>query len=113
MKKSIISIVVLALVIPSAVFAKPTISAVSYPQSLTAGIPVDLSATVSSGIAIDFCHLYVDSNDEGAMTVSGSTASKSFTFPYARVYTVFVFCKDTSGGAASGANTSIYVQNGP
>lgn len=102
-----------AFIIPSAVYAKPSVGSVTYGSGLTAGVPTTLSASVSSAVALERCNLYVDSEDIGTMNISGSTASKSYTFPYARVYTVFVFCKDVEGGAASGANTSIYVQYGP
>jgi len=90
------------------VFAKPVISTVS-PGTASAGLPVTLTATVSSAVSIASCNLYVDLADVGAMDVSGNVASKSFTFPYGGARIAFVFCRDTSGGMASGANTSIWV----
>lgn len=90
------------------VFAKPVISTVS-PGTASAGIPVTLTATVSSAVSIASCHLYVDLADVGAMDVAGNIASKSFTFPYGGARIAFVFCRDTSSGMSSGANTSIWV----
>lgn len=100
-------------VAPSAALAKPSIGAVTYPSNLEANQFVTLSATVSSSQPIQSCSLYVDSSDKGTMTVSGGKATKSYSFPYSQVYTVFVFCRDTSGGIASGPPTAIWVKVGP
>lgn len=88
--------------------AGPTIGAVS-PASATANVPVTLQATVTTGAGIKSCNLYVDLADVGAMDVSGSTASKSYTFPSGGSRIAFVFCKDNAGGMASGPNTAIWV----
>ena len=98
---------------PIAVFAKPTVSSVSFPSSLAAGVAATLSANVSSDAPLQSCHLYIDSDDKGAMNISGNLASLSYTFQFSGVYTAFVFCRDTSGGLTSGSNTSIFVQTGP
>lgn len=88
--------------------AGPSISPVT-PASATADVPVTLSATVTSGAGIKSCNLYVDLDDKGAMDISGNTASKSYTFPSGGSRIAFVFCKDNSGGMASGPNTAIWV----
>ncbi len=94
--------------VASPVFAKPIIGTVS-PVSATAGTSLTLSASVSSGIPIQSCNLYVDLADVGEMTVSGSTASKSYTFPFGGSRIAFVFCRDTGSGMSAGANTAIWV----
>jgi hypothetical protein len=98
---------------PNGVLAAPVVGAVSYPSGIEAGDPVTISAPVSSSVPIQSCNLYVDNNDKGAMTVSGGRASKSHSFQYSQVYTVFVFCKDTSGGMGKSASAAIWVKVGP
>ncbi len=97
-----------ALLVAVPAFAKPTISSVS-PVSASANVPVILSASVQSSVPIQSCNLYVDLEDVGAMTVSGGTASRSYTFPYGGSRIAFVFCRDTAGGIAAGPNTAIWV----
>jgi hypothetical protein len=90
-------------------FARPTISTVT-PVTATAGVPVTLSATVSSGATIQSCNLYIDLADVGEMNVSSGTASKSFTFPFGGSRLAFVFCRDVNGDINSGPNTAIWVE---
>lgn len=89
--------------------AAPVISAVT-PASAMANVATTLSATVSASSGIKSCNLYVDLADVGAMNVSGNVASLSYTFPSGGARVAFVFCRDMSGGAASGPNTSIWVE---
>lgn len=98
-----------ALALPFAAAAKPTIGSVS-PASATAGVAVTLSASVSSGVPIQSCNLYVDLEDVGTMTVANGVASKSYTFPYGGSRIAFVFCRDTSAGMAAGPNTGLWVE---
>jgi hypothetical protein len=98
---------------PAQALAAPVVGAVSYPSNIEAGKSTTLSASVSSGVPIQSCNLYVDNADKGAMTVSSGTASKPYTFPYSQVYTVFVFCRDTSGGLGKGQSVGIWVKIGP
>ncbi len=93
---------------PAAALAKPAISEVS-PVTAAAGTPVTLSASVSSAVPIEICRLYVDLEDVGPMTVSAGRASALYTFPSGGSRIAFVFCRDTSGGASSGATTAINV----
>jgi hypothetical protein len=106
-----ISLFVLGLsaVAPATLLAAPQISSVS-PLTATVGIPTSLSATITSASPLSTCRLYVDLEDVGAMTITGSQVSKSFTFPSGGSRIAFVFCRDTSGGMASGPNTAIWVQ---
>lgn len=87
----------------------PTISTVSYPSNITATVSATLSASVTSAVGVQSCHLYVDSSDEGAMNLTPSSANISYTFTRGGVFTVFVFCRDVNGGMSSGPNTSILV----
>lgn len=98
---------------PRAVLAAPVVGTVSYPSNIEAGDPATISASVSSGVPIQYCNLYVDNDDKGAMTVSGGMASKAYSFSYSQVYTVFVFCKDTSGGMGKSASAAVWVKVGP
>ena len=80
------------------------------PATATSGVAVTFSANVSSSAGIKSCNLYVDLEDMGAMTISGSSASKSYTFNSGGSRIAFVFCKDNYGGMASGPNTAIWVE---
>lgn len=80
------------------------------PTEPTSNVAVTLSASVSAAAGIQYCHLYVESEDVGDMTIFGSTASRSYTFTRGGVHTAFVFCKDNANAMAAGPNTSINVQ---
>lgn len=97
-----------ALAAPSVVFAKPSIGSVTATNP-TAGVPVTLQATVSSGVAIEKCVLWVDLAEVGEMTVAGGVASRSYTFSSGGSRLAFVYCKDVNGGATSGPNTGLNV----
>lgn len=85
----------------------------SSPGTATVGVPVTLAAGVSSSAgSITTCNLYVDNDDKGAMTVSGGTASRAYTFTSAQIYTVFVFCHDSAGNFNSGPNASVWAKAG-
>lgn len=91
--------------------AAPTVGSVS-PVSITANQSTTLSSSVYAASGIQYCRLYVESEDVGAMNVSGGMASLPYTFTTFGVHTVFVFCKDNNNQGASGPNTSIFVQGG-
>ena len=88
--------------------AGPVIGGVT-PMTATSGVAATLSASVSSSVGIKYCHLYVDLEDVGDMTVSGGMASKPFTFSSGGSRVAFVFCKDNNDGIAAGPNTAIWV----
>ena len=109
MKRSLpLLLSVLALAAPSVVFAKPSIGSVTA-MNPTAGVPVTLQASVSSGVAIEKCVLWVDLAEVGEMTVAGGIASRQYTFVSGGSRLAFVYCKDVNGGAASGPNTGLNV----
>lgn len=88
-----------------------SIGAVSQ-STATVGMPISLSVSASAPSGIKSCNLYVDNNDQGAMIISGGTASLSYTFTSAQIYTVFVFCRDNAGNFSSGANASVWAKMG-
>lgn len=96
------------LLIPSSAFAAPIVSEVS-PVTATSNVSVTFNANVSSATPIQYCHLYVDLEDVGEMTVSSGVASRAFTFSSGGSRIAFVFCRDTNGGLAAGPNTAIWV----
>jgi hypothetical protein len=98
------------LAFPLVAMAAPSISTVS-PVSANVNTPTTLSASVSAVGGLQYCRLYVESEDVGPMTINGSTASLGYTFTHAGVHTVFVFCKDNANVGASGGNTSVFVQS--
>lgn len=109
MKRSFIAFATLAsLAAPSIALAKPVISGVT-PTTATAGVPVQLSASVSSNTPIQRCSLWVDLAEIGDMTVSGGRATRSYTFPSGGSRIAFVFCRDTAGQMSSGETTGINV----
>lgn len=112
--KAVLSSLIAASVslLPSMVLAAPapSIGSVQYAPNPLSGSAITLSANVSAASGIKSCNLYIDSDDKGAMNVSGNTASIQYNFAYAGVYTLFVFCRDNGASFASGPNTSIYVQ---
>lgn len=109
MKKLIAAAAASSLFLPFVALAAPVVGSVT-PGSATANVAVTMSATVSSGTPIQSCNLYVDLEDVGPMTISGNTASKSYTFMFGGSHIAFVFCRDTGGGLATGPNTSIWVE---
>lgn len=109
MKHTLISLATIsAILVPSIAFAKPIIGPIT-PVTAVAGTPVNLSATVSSGVPIERCSLWVDLAEIGEMTVSGGQATRSYTFPSGGARIAFVFCRDTSSGMSAGATTGINV----
>jgi cyclophilin family peptidyl-prolyl cis-trans isomerase len=98
---------------PGSALAAPVVGAVSAPTNVEAGDPALIKATVSSSVSIQSCQLYVDNDNKGNMVISGGIASLNYTFPYSQVYTVFVFCKDTSGGMGKSDSVAVWVKVGP
>lgn len=99
-------------ILPTTLLAKgngPDISTISFSSNVQAGASTALSVSLSSEVGVQSCHLYVDSEDIGAMNLTPSTANTSYIFPRGGVFTVFVFCRDQNGGMSSGPNTSILV----
>jgi hypothetical protein len=91
--------------------AAPTIGSVT-PAAVNANSSTMFSASVNSADGIQYCDLYIDNDDIGAMTVSGGSASLPYTFTTFGVHTMFVFCKNNANVGAAGPNTSIFVTGG-
>lgn len=108
MKRSLLALPILAALAPMIVFAKPVIGPVT-PVTASAGVAVNLSATVSSSAAIQRCSLWVDLAEVGEMNVSGGNATRVYTFPSGGSRIAFVFCRDVNGGMSAGATTAISV----
>lgn len=88
-------------------YTVPSVGTIS-PTSAITGTAVILSATVSDATSgLSSCNLVVDGVDKGAMTVSGGTASKSYTFASAGSYQVHATCTDAAGNTASGSDVSV------
>ena len=111
MNRIIVFLAIASFALPLAASAadttRPVIGTV-LPTDVTANVPVNLTATVSDDSGIQSCKLYVDSEERGTMNVSGTTASISYTFPAAQIYTAFVFCRDNAGNINSGQNASVW-----
>ncbi|MEO5927594.1 MAG: hypothetical protein ABIO72_02730 [Patescibacteria group bacterium] len=86
----------------------PAIGSVS-PASAEAMKAVTLSVAVSDAGGVSSCHLYVDSQDVGAMTIAAGVASKSYTFTTAKTYATYVSCNDLASNTGTGSNTAISV----
>lgn len=75
----------------------------------TAGTSASLTALYSDNIAVTACDLYVNGAYQGAMTLNGVTASRTYAFAGSGTYTAYARCRDAVGNAASGATQSIVV----
>jgi hypothetical protein len=85
----------------------PSVGTIS-PTSAIVNQAVTLSSAVSDALSgISSCSLYVSGANQGTMTVSGGTASKSYTFVSAGTYQVHATCLDVAGNSASGTDASV------
>jgi len=88
--------------------APPIVSGVS-PTSASVGVPVTLSATYLDDLGVVSCTLSVGGVNQGAMTVAGGVASKSYTFASVGTTSVQVACNDAVGNNGVGIATSVVV----
>lgn len=86
----------------------PTISTIT-PTTATQNTAVTLSATVTDASGIQSCHLHVNGSDQGAMTASGSTYSRSYTPAGSGTFTAYAGCSDVAGNAAAGIAATVTV----
>lgn len=86
----------------------PTVGSIT-PTTATKGTARTLSVTASDSVGVASCSLYVNSSNVGSMTLSGTTASKSYTFASTGTYTVYATCVDASGNVGTGTSTSVTV----
>ncbi len=75
----------------------------------TAGTSSNLTALYSDNVGVTFCELYVNGANQGAMTLNGSSASRSYAFAGAGTYSAYARCRDAVGNTAAGATMSIVV----
>lgn len=86
----------------------PTVGSAT-PTTATKDAAQTLTVTVSDGVGVASCSLYVNGSNVGSMTLSGTTASKSYTFASTGTYTVYATCVDTSGNVGTGSSASVTV----
>jgi len=86
----------------------PTVSAIS-PTSAAVGAAVTLHAAYSDAGGVSSCRLIVNGFDQGAMTLSNGTASRSYTFDATGSFPAYAQCADLSGNAGAGPIVSIVV----
>jgi SepF-like predicted cell division protein (DUF552 family) len=89
---------------PAADVTPPQVSKIS-PTSGNEDTPIGFSATVTDNIGIVNCVLLIDGSQNGSMTVSGSTANKTFTFSQPGTYTLAANCTDAAGNSRKNDTT--------
>ena len=89
----------------------PAISAIS-PSVATTGVALDLSVTATDSVSgMDYCAVYIDESQVGAMSAAGDTYSLSYTFIAAGSYSGYAFCEDGVGNTQSGSLVTIIVSD--
>ena len=86
----------------------PTVGSISI-SSVTEDTSNSYSVTYSDSVGVTSCTLYVGGSSAGSMTLSGSTASKSYTFSSTGSYTVYVKCSDAAGNIGTGSSKTVTV----
>ncbi len=86
----------------------PTVGTVS-PTTATVGTAVTFAATVSDNVAVTGCTLYVGGVSQGAMTISGGSASKQYTFSTSGSSAAKATCVDAAGNSGSGTPVTVTV----
>jgi photosystem II stability/assembly factor-like uncharacterized protein len=86
----------------------PSVGSIS-PLSATQNTPVTLSATVTDASGIQDCRLYVNGSDQGAMTATAPTYSRSYTPATGASFTAYASCGDTAGNLGTGATVTVAV----
>lgn len=86
----------------------PTVGSIST-SSVTEDTANTYSVSYSDSVGVTSCTLYVGGSSAGSMTLSGSTASKSYTFSSTGSYTVYVKCSDAAGNIGTGSSKTVTV----
>lgn len=86
----------------------PTVGSIST-STVTEDDSNSYAVTYSDSVGVVSCTLYVSGLSVGSMTLSGTTASKSYTFPSTGSYTVYVKCSDDAGNIGIGSSTTVTV----
>lgn len=90
-------------------YASPSVGNIS-PLAATVNTPVSLQVTVSdTGSGLDRCYLVVDGSSQGSMTISGTTASKDYTFSTLGPHTASASCWDGANNPKIGTPFTINV----
>ncbi|KKQ28296.1 MAG: Repeat-containing protein [Candidatus Levybacteria bacterium GW2011_GWA1_37_16] len=96
---------------PPPATADTTAPDVSLIIPVTAAVNVSqvFSVTASDKVGVTACSLWADGINAGAMTISGSNASRSHTFTTAGSHNLKARCNDAANNFASGTDTLITV----
>lgn len=88
-----------------------TAPVVGSPSPLTATQNAESSfvASASDSVAVSGCSFFVNGVSQGAMTVAGGTASRTYTFSTSGAFTVKVSCTDTAGNTGNSATVTVNV----
>lgn len=86
----------------------PSVGAVTI-SSVTEDDSNTYSVSYSDSVGVISCTLYVEGSSAGSMTLSGTTASKSYTFSSTGSYTMYVKCSDVAGNVGTGSSTTVTV----
>ena len=86
----------------------PTIGAIS-PITATQNTAVTFTSVVTDASGIQECRLYVNDSDQGAMTASSSTYSKSYTSATSGTLTAYASCGDMVGNLGTGTPVTVTV----
>lgn len=86
----------------------PTVGQITQ-TTATKNAATTLSATESDSVGVSSCSLYVGGSYIGAMTLSGGTASYSYTFTSTGSYSAYVTCVDASGNTGTGSSQTVTV----
>src|SRR5688572_27019462 len=89
----------------------PTVGGIS-PTTVTVNTATTFSASYSDSNGVTSCDLYLNGNNQGAMSLGGfasGTATKSLTLSAAGTHTLQAKCLDAAGNLGTGAATSVAV----
>jgi hypothetical protein len=86
----------------------PTVGSVSS-SSLTVGVSVTLSATVTDAGGMGTCELFVDGISAGTMSSSGTLFTDSYTFSSEGDYAVALSCEDAAGNTSVGSTNTLTI----
>ncbi|MBI4427119.1 MAG: hypothetical protein HY569_01370 [Candidatus Magasanikbacteria bacterium] len=93
----------------------PIVGAIT-PITAQATVSQSFTASYSDAVGVASCNLYVDSSNQGAMTLSGTktgTASREYTFANTASHTLQARCSDEAGNTGLGGLTTVSVSAAP
>ncbi len=91
----------------------PVVGQIS-PTSVIVNTPTVFSANISDDIRVTNCWLYIDANNDGAMSLSETPcpsciASKTHTFTSTGNYSLYAYCLDEAGNPGAGTPVTVTV----